>query len=561
MANLNDPIITQLLEQFQPCLFFDPTEQFFPAVAEEVLNHQSTENWTGSEAHQRGTAVLRAELTATSYAAANVVAGVDDPNGAPLAFNATAPTGIGQTFAYSVNRQDMFLDCAGWDDTTSEVQPGGTAYSTGSVEYLQLLFSGLGNAMNNTIEVASPDPTPIFSIPRSTSPTIYAELDWAGRYPVIDQQRVSAIGGNPDFPSSINDNGKNQPGPLTALNNYLALTYYLFYPAMQTSPAGPPEPEVNRIREGQWEAITIFLKGDPDFGDTDQGGRPDFPFTFNTGAFGAVAANGLQGLTPRYLAYSQGYNLGDDNFNPLSAEVRPWPTAQSPASLPVSLIAESHPMVFVTAGTHRNLFSIDATVTPGTSTPSVALGTTGAAVMGAAGSAIGVCAGIAELPPAAVVCIVIAAVVFLIGLILFILSFLFPDTTPTTETVQSTQPGSDVARDDGPAAIPTISGTTVSTNASSVAQPTLRLISEYQFDPTPPITTYPLPSPAPATGLIEMPSWWAFPGRWGVRITPLASGGWDSGSRRSDPFGRTRAYWNAYQLVAFIAASAGGFSL
>ncbi|MGB7198973.1 MAG: hypothetical protein WBG23_11740, partial [Acidobacteriaceae bacterium] len=87
MANLNDPIITQLLEQFQPCLFFDPTEQFFPAVAEEVLNHQSTENWTGSEAHQRGTAVLRTELTATSYAAANVVAGVDDPNGAPLAFN------------------------------------------------------------------------------------------------------------------------------------------------------------------------------------------------------------------------------------------------------------------------------------------------------------------------------------------------------------------------------------------------------------------------------------------------------------------------------------------
>jgi hypothetical protein len=560
MPNLMNPNITFLLEQFVPFMFFDPTEQFFPAVAEELLAHQATESWNKMPTHQRGTAVLETQLTATSYAAGNVQAGVDDPTGAPLTFDATVPNGIGQPFAFNSNQQDLFLDCAGWNDTGSEVLPGAPSYTRGSIEYLQQLFSGLGNAMNSAIPVATPQPTPKFSIPRLTSPTIYAELDWAGRYPVIDQARVQQVGGLPDFPSSIGGTGGNTPGLLSALNNYLAITYHLFYAAMETSPAGAPNPDVNRIREGQWEAITIFLKGDPDFGVTDRQGRPDFPFEFARDPSGIpFGLMQIRGLTPRFLAYSQGYSLGDDSFNPLNADVRPWTMA--------SIIAGSHPMVFVTAGTHRNLFAIDATVTPGTSTPDTALNTTGAALMGAAGSAMGICAGVllATPPPADVagfvVCVIVAAVLFLIGLILFILSFLFPSTSPSTETPQSTQPGTDVARDDGPAAIPTLPGTTVTTNASSVAVPTIRLISEFGFDPTPPITTYPLPSPLPATGGIEKPSWWTFPGRWGVRVTPLASGQWDSGSRRTDPFGRTRAYWNAYQLVQFIAASGGTTSL
>jgi hypothetical protein len=560
MANLMNPTITALLQQFQPVLFFDPTEQFFPAVAEEVLAHQSTESWAKVETHQRGTAVLVTPLTATSYAASNVEAGVDDPSGAPLTFDATVPNGIGQPFAFT-SQQDLFLDCAGWDDTASEVQPGEPAYTTGSIEYLQPLFSGLGNAMNSALPVSTPQPPPKFSIPRSTSPTIYAELDWAGRYPVIDQARLQLIGGVADFPPSMSTSGTAEPGPFTGLNNYLALTYYLFYPAMETSPVAMPDLGANRLREGQWEAITIFLKGDPDFGVTDPQGRPDFSLGLSS-VFVPLPA-----LTPRFLAYSQGYTLGDDNFNPLSAEVRPWPDPMNLTALPVSILAGTHPVAFVTAGTHRNLFSIDATVTPGTSSPDTALNTTGAATMGAAGSALGICAGVllATPPPVNaagfVICVIVAAVIFLIGLILFILSFLFPSTTQSTETPQSTQPGTDVARDDGPAAIPALSGTTVTTNASSVAQPTLRLISEYGFDPTPPITGYPLPSPLPSTGGIEMPSWWSFAGRWGVRITPLASGEWDSGSRRTDPFGRTRAYWNAYQLVNFIAASAGKSSL
>ncbi|HYB37949.1 MAG TPA: hypothetical protein VEF72_20880 [Mycobacterium sp.] len=58
-----------------------------------------------------------------------------------------------------------------------------------------------------------------------------------------------------------------------------------------------------------------------------------------------------------------------------------------------------------------------------------------------------------------------------------------------------------------------------------------------------------------------MPSWWEFPGRWGIRVTPTASGSWDSGSRRTDPFGRSRAYWNTYQLVQYVASSGGAVTL
>lgn len=562
MATLMDPNIELLLQLFQPLFFFDPSEQFFPAAAEEVLAHQATESWTKLETHQRGTAVLLSALAATSYAASNVQAGVDDPNGAPVTFTATPPEGIGQPFPYNSATEDMFLDCAGWDDTTSEAAPGEAAYTTGSIEYLQPLFSALANAMNSGIPISTPDPAPIVGVPRATAPTIYAELDWAGRYPILDQERVNKIGGQHDFPATITPAPIGivplppGTGPLTALNNYLALTYYLFYPAMEMSPA--PDPS-ERIREGQWEAVTIFLKGTPNFGDIDKQGRPDFSFSLPI-----VTPNlqrGLTGLTPRFLVYSQGYGLFNDNFNPLSAEVRPWPGQPGSASMPVNLTGDfqTHPFVYVTAGTHRNLFTIDATVTPGPSSgPNTGLNVTGAALMGAAGSALGICVPLLIVPPpagivAAAVCAVIAAVIFIIGLLLFILSFLFPSSNPPSESPQSAQPGTQVARDDGPAALPpgltsSISG---SSNASSVTVPTLRLISEYGFDPTPPITTYPLP---PGGG-VEMPSWWTYPGRWGVRITPLASGQWDSGARRTDPFGRTRAYWNAYQLVEFIAAS------
>ena len=65
-------------------------------------------------------------------------------------------TGIGQPFAYNSAHNDLFVDCAGWDDTAGAVPPGGPGYTTGSIEYLQQLFSGLGHAMNSSIPVVAP---------------------------------------------------------------------------------------------------------------------------------------------------------------------------------------------------------------------------------------------------------------------------------------------------------------------------------------------------------------------------------------------------------------------
>jgi hypothetical protein len=65
-----------------------------------------------------------------------------------------------------------------------------------------------------------------------------------------------------------------------------------------------------------------------------------------------------------------------------------------------------------------------------------------------------------------------------------------------------------VARDDGPSTAPADIGSASSSTASSVVTTTVRLISDYTFDATPPITSYPLPSPLPTTGAVEMPSWW-----------------------------------------------------
>jgi hypothetical protein len=50
-----------------------------------------------------------------------------------------------------------------------------------------------------------------------------------------------------------------------------------------------------------------------------------------------------------------------------------------------------------------------------------------------------------------------------------------------------------------------------------------------------------------------MPSWWSYPGRWGVRVMNRAGGQWDSGTRRVDDSERSRGYWNTYQLVSFLS--------
>jgi hypothetical protein len=541
MTNLTNTKIAELAKAYAPYLLFDPTERFFPVAAEEWLNHRAAERWDVGPTHERGTAIIRVLRSATAYSQADVVAGSDTPSGGAIQLSNTPPDGIGQAFAFDPSVEDLFLDCAGWEDTTTEVAPGDPSFTSGSPTYLDKLFRNLGNAMNSAIPLDTPAPPPAFTIARATTPTIYAEAEWAGRYPRLDLARVAANGDAPDFPPMIGS-AAGGPGLLTALDAYLVLHYYFLYPTMQPTPGTASDPSI-RNREGQWEAVSIYLKSNTDVSAHDEDGRPDFS--------GLGASRDLFSI-PRFVVYSRGYNLGDDNFAPLAAEARPWSDPLMRPTMAVKTV-DSHAVVYVAAGTHHNLFDIAAGKTVGQSQPDPGLNTSGGAAMGVAGTLAGVCLALAPPPltVACIVCLIIAAVIFLIGLILFLLSFLLESDPPVTETPQSSDAGSDLARDGGPASIPPGAGGPPSPGGlppSSRVTPTVRVINRFKFGPTPPVNTFP-----PGPNDVELPFWWPFAGRWGIRVMNRASGQWDSGTRRVDQFERSRGYWNTYQLVGFLA--------
>jgi hypothetical protein len=545
MPDLDNLTAVALAEVLAPYLLFDPSERFFPIVAEEALNHRSPEPWSSAQTHERGTGVLVADKTALTFGDADVEAGSHAPAGAHLTLTTTPPNGIGEPFPSNPN-QDLFLNVAGWADAAASADPTASRFSVASLDYLDLLFRELGSQFNPALGSEAPNPPPVFTLPRSTTPTMYAEVEWAGRYPRLDQSRVGSVGGQADFPPAI---GSAQPGTdnlLHTLDDYIAVTYYLLYPAMEPSPLVTNDSGAIHKREGQWEAITVFVKARS--GDRrDEDGRPDFSLRVTPGPRGGVPR--LAGGEARFVAYSQGYGWGDDSDSPLAAEVRPLFATNNP-NLPVTMFG-SHCLAYVTGGSHKNLFSTAAIVHHGDSPPNATLNPLGGGIMGAAGTAAGVCLGLAPPPltPACIVCLIISAIVFLIGLILFILSFLLRDDPPVDEAPDPAS--TDVARDGGGQAVPP--------GASPVTTPglqpsghtigtTLRIINRFKFDPTPPVDTYPLPTP----NVAELPTWWLFPGRWGVRTRTSALSAGDSGTRRTDSYERSRGYWNTYRLVEFL---------
>jgi hypothetical protein len=530
---ITNDIAVKLGQIFQPILLFDPTERFFPVVAEEMLDHRATEPWSDSNTHERGSAVLVAEKSATTFGDANVQAGSHTPAGGHIDLSPTPPNGIGQSFGADPTHQDLFLDIAGWQNAVTS-DPATPRFTNGSIDYLDLLFRGLSSLLNPSLPLDQPTRPPEFTIPRSTSPTVYFECQWAGMYPRFDFLR----GGSRDFPPAIGPNPASAGGILNDLDSYVALTYYMLYPAMEPSPLVRNDDGAVRKREGQWEAITIFLRGRP--GDRHgYEGVPDFPVQITENDV-------VEGLEPRFVAYSRGYEFGADVDSPLAAEVR---------LLSNVIVFKQHPLAYVTAGTHKNLFEIGAIVNTGDSPPDPTLNSLGGAMMGVAGTAAGICLALFLVPEpliskvAFIVCVAVSAVLFLIGLLLFILSFFLKGDPPVTE---APNPGStDLARDGGPGALPSGQAPPHRPGVQPVGAAltaTLRIINRFPDDPVPPVTTYPLPAPL----TVELPTWWDFPGRWGVRIINRATNDWDSGTRRTDGFGRSRAYWNTYRLVSFL---------
>jgi hypothetical protein len=519
MAEMNCQTLTDLARRFQPVLRFHPSERIFPALAEAWLSACSGESWGAGGAKFRGTALMRAATGDTAFGdpsfvrascagGAGVGSPIDDDRG-------NANNDIGNPdYAHPADMQDAFLDFGGWDDPVG--------FSTCSPAYLAEVFSGLGSAINPTAVTEVPldrltstaAPT-TFGTAQPKQPTVYAEVEWAGMFPRIDKNRP---GEQKDFAHPDNDVFKG-------LDSYVAVTYYYLYPSVE-----PPPKSAEGVRklEGQWEAITVFLKGDQ--GGAGAGKRPrDF-----------------SGLEPRFVTYSRGFDNVDST--PLPASCRPW----DDQTLPVEKDGE-HPIAYVSAGTHRNFFVLDegSMTNNGATGGSTVITATnigtpnplGSYIMmgGAALIAASVFAG-----PFGPAVLILGIIVFVIGLL--VLAFTGGQAPPAPEDPpknEPTQPGQeDVATDGtGPAGVPP--GTAKPTQASGSVDFTLRVIDRFYGDL---FGGFP-----PAGGSCELPPWWDYGGRWGVKLGDPNSPGWDSGSRRADRFERSRGYWNARELVWFVS--------
>jgi hypothetical protein len=118
----------------------------------------------------------------------------------------------------------------------------------------------------------------------------------------------------------------------------------------------------------------------------------------------------------------------------------------------------------------------------------------------------------------------------IIGFILIALGFLmqvFGSETQDTSTSPLPDSAGDVATSNGPIANP---GATPTYSGAPTVDIDLNVFSIL-----------------PDNAGCQPPAWWGYPGRWGVAMSSSAAG-WDSGGRRIDFRGRSRAYWNTVWL-------------
>jgi len=526
MPELNCQALTQLAREHQPLLRFDSAELWFPVLAEAWLTHCARDNW-GANSKQRGTAILRTLANPTTITIDDLRGGCAGPGGSRIRLQSGSDRNdIGNpAYQQDLGAEDLFLDFAGWQ------QPAAPA--AGSPQYLYKAVEQLRDALNPGKPLADPvapwPPQP-GGAAQPDRVTVYAEVEWAGRYPLIDRAHPEKDpDGNLDFGPAPDDPALDRIRQ--RLGEYLAVTYYFLYPIQlppeEEKPAeGGPEPAqkpAKLTREGQWEAITVFFHGDPG-GSTDRDGRPA-SFTWTE---------------PAFVAYSQGYGEGD-GIPP--AEVRPWKPARNTASEWNRFGVEkdgTHPVAYVTAGTHRHEFGeafvsksiVAAGVgSPHQETANVAQGLAGLAVTAIASGN----------PLVGLGLLFLALLALIIWLIQMATDGGSADPVPTADEPV-------VGRGTGPAAAPaagspSTGGGGVPTGASGTVQSDLRVINPFRAV-EPPTSAFPPPPNA-----CEYPSWWDFAGRWGVKV--LKGTTWDSGTHRVDRWGRSRGYWNAYHLVKF----------
>ena len=471
--------------QFLPQFVFGTSERVFPVSAESYLTQCAEDDWTDTTSAHMGTADVVATLPLQ-------VSGLTATSGC----HGTAgnPIDPSQPLEFRPSPEDeSFLDFAGWLSLTT-----GDGFTTGDDDYIRRYYSPYFAKFNSALAMGE-QPPPTRTPPQLPDKmTIYCEATWAG-----DFTRLAIRNGLGDFALPA----ANTPDP--RLDPYFVLTYYLFYPCTEPPPPtttySPTSPN-QFSREGQWEAISFYFKS------TNQ--------TVNSANDLALAADPST-VTPDHAVLSQGITRSGDGFQgaglAMSYPAQPGSWSQGGQVIISGGFGggkEIEPQqVYVTEGTHKNLFSPTPTST--TSSPDPGWTATGGVFEGVGGA----------LLPAFPVGTIIGGILMLLG---FLMQLFGKDSSTSPQPDGS----GDVATSNGPV-------------ANAGAPPTDSGAPSVDIN----LNVF---STLPDNAACPPPPWWSYPGRWGVAMSS-GMAGWDSGGRRIDFRGRSRAYWNTVWLQTTLS--------
>ena len=137
-----------------------------------------------------------------------------------------------------------------------------------------------------------------------------------------------------------------------------------------------------------------------------------------------------------------------------------------------------------------------------------------------------IAAAASEIPPVALILAVIAAVIAFLGLLFGIIAV--AASKPSRGPLVPTGPDRDFNTPGG-RSLPRPPGVDSSVIDGSIT-PRVFVFSRF-----------------PNLDLDAVPGWWDYPGRWGIMVNSRVLG-WDNGSRRTDRYHRSAAYWNTLSL-------------
>jgi hypothetical protein len=566
--------LRELCAAYMPTLRFASGERFYPVRAESWLTHTTSADWPETagrhgddlsvDTFRHGTALVRGDSTLSSV---EPHAGTP-PLDRPLSLD-TDLDDPGNPGRYDDVGPEHFLSFGGWTDPDTRER--------GNADYLRRTFSELAGAMDpdtQTWEPAELDPAnaphlPSMWVPQPVTPTVYAEVEWAGMFP----RWCMEAGGN-EFCTEIDG------ATLNDLDQFLAVTYHYFYAHRHPVDAGSGPAAL----EGQWEAVSLFFRAKPS-GETPSG-RPAELYVMEP---------------PRFVVVSQGAT--EDGHR---SDIRRWddvlkvPTAEDAlpdGSLPPAAtdLNSTSCLLFVGRGTH--FFHFDPTEGHDwADEPAAGSGldlsldedvglrqfviflawmlmvawlTWVIYLLFAAAFAwlalAAIATALAALLAALLVLLAALLIIALLAILVLWLIVLLSDHGSETEP----QPHNEEAGGDGPEAGPSSEppagdphsdvtggeqGTAQPAGTPNAGSPSGRNSVAFDLRVVDVLNHHDSHTGFPPEKLCEHPAWWRYAGGWGVRVPGRMASGWTSGMRRVDERHRSWAYYNAALMALTLDA-------